>query len=276
MNHLNKKTFSFILTFLPPILAVLMGVTLFLALRFDFRSDIGHFSANSPFFLIFVGCAILSAVLGAGIAFFTSKKIPKDTLPAAGGIGGVIFSAGAAFSALLLFFMMLRDWILVGGFTLPAIGETILLPGISAFFVLGILSTKGSKLHGAAGLAACLSVNCLLFKSYFDFTLPLNSPIRNSVVVMEAALLISFLAATGSILGKVTFPVCCFARFTAVSLMGGISLGLVLTALFSKETLPAGVSVLRCVLCLLAAAAFLLQYPIPHENSQIQLTSEEQ
>jgi hypothetical protein len=210
MNQINRKQVSLIMGLVTLLLAVVIGVSLFLALRNDFDEDIGHFVAGSPFFTVFVISAVLAVLIGVGAAVAAKIKWMDFPAPLAEGFAARLPDCAAAASAVVFFIAELRDLIRAGAYTLPAIGELVFLPGIALFFVFGVLpSFRGGRLHGAAGIAACLSVNCLLFRSYFDFTLPLNSPIRNILVVMEAAYLLAFLVVTGNIFGKGTPSACC-------------------------------------------------------------------
>ncbi len=270
MNQSKRKKTLSVTGTVPVFFAFLIGISLFLALRSDFDGGIGHFASDSLFFAIFAGGCVLSLLFSAGAAFLWKKKQLDFPEPLFGGLAGAISPCGAALSALILFFMNLRELITERAFTWFSVGETLLLPGIALFFILSVIpSRRGGRLHGAMGILACLSVNCMLFKSYFDFTLPLNSPIRNALAVTEAAVLLSVLVTTGSILGKNAPPVCCFVRASAVSLAGGISLGLLLAALFVPQSIPDGVSVLLCALCFFAAAALLSQtFSYSHTNDK--------
>ncbi len=257
------------------LLAVVIGGSLFLALRNDFDEDIGHFAVGSPFFTVFVIGAVLAVLIGVGAAIAAKKKGMDLPAPLAEGFAARLPDCAAAVSALVFFVTELLDLIRSGTYTLPAIGELVFLPGIALFFLFGVLpSFRGGRLHGAAGIAACLSVNCLLFRSYFDFTLPLNSPIRNVLVVMEAAYLLALLVVTGNILGKATPSACYFVRCAAVSLMGGMALGLILAALFASDSVPHGVSILRCVLVFFSAAAVLFHPFNKKTTQQISTTGE--
>lgn len=264
MKHTPTKKDSHTAEIAAGLFAALIGLTLFLALRFDFDSDIGHFTKNSPFFLCFaflIGASVLSGVCFALIA---KQKNAASPTPLSEGVSACIAPCAAALSALLLFIMNLSA---LSRPSVTTLGAILLLPGISAFYILGILpSFRGGKLHAAAGILGTLSVNCLIFNSYFDFTLPLNSPIRNALIVMEAAYLLSLLFTTGSILGKTSAPMCHFVKLIGIALSGGIAFGLLLAAAFAPQNVPVGVSVLRCVLCLFSAAALYFQ-PFTYPNS---------
>ncbi len=260
MNQLKPKNFLSVTGLVSVCFALVIGVSLFLALAFDFDGDIGHFAVDSPLFSLFSVSAVLAVLFSAVSAVVGKKKDIGFPVPLFGGIAGMIPPVGAALSAAVLFAVNLRDLLANGDYSWFYVGETVLLPGIAAFFVLSVFpSYRGGKLHGAMGILACLSVNCMLFKSYFDFTLPLNSPIRNGLAVMEAALLLSILVTTGSMLGKTSPHVCCFVRSSAVSLAGGISLGIFLTAVFVPKNVPNGVSVLLCTMSFFAAVSLLSQ-----------------
>ena len=76
---------------------------------------------------------------------------------------------------------------------------------------------------------------------------------------MEAAFLVFLLVSVGSIFGKKAPAACYFARCAAVSLMCGISMGVLLAAWLVPQNVPDGVSALRCAVCLFSGAAALFQ-----------------
>ncbi len=161
--------------------------------------------------------------------------------------------------ALFLFVIGLGAEARAATHTLPSVGEVITLLGMALFFAFGAIPSKaGGKLHVLFGIFACLSVNLMLFKNYFDFTLPLNSPIRNALTLTEGAFLLHLLSEMRTLLGRNTVRFARFTSFVALSLTGGIAFGLLLALIFTPTTVPDGVSGARCVLCLLVAAnAFL-------------------
>lgn len=267
MNQNNELKFFRIIGILSFGIAVLMGTFLALAIGLDFDNSIGHFAVNSSFLYLFVGCSAFGILFGIFSAISAKKKEYSLTSPLQGGVEAWIFSFAAAFCALILFFTNIGAYINGNAASLPAIGVIVFLPGVAAFFILSLFpSLCGGIYHGIAGIAACLFVNCSLFKIYFDFTLPLNSPIRNALVVMEAAFLASLLLQTRCIFKKIGAPVFSFIRCITISLTGGISFGLVLAALIFPAKLPAGVSVLHCALCLFSSIVFGLRYFIPEKN----------
>ena len=251
MNKITQEKTKKTVTLILLILAVLAGLFLFLAVRNDFDSGIGHFAEGSVLFYGFAGFCLASLALCIGFGAWAKKHL---TLPGNREVSiPQIFTAySAALVALILFAADVWDMIRFGGYTIPGLAELVTLPGMTVFFVLAVSpARRGGRAHAIAGMFACLSVNFMLFKSYFDFTLPLNSPIRNALTVMEAALLLFLLSETRSILGKNTSFFCHLASGIAVSVMGGIALGLLLVTLIVPAQVPEGISLLRCVLCIL-------------------------
>lgn len=268
MNRNRSPKTSFAADFVSILLALLIGISLFLALRNDFDGDIGHFAAGSPFFCIFTAASVTAVLFALFTALLAKKKDYALPAPLFSGIPAMIAPLAASLSAMILFVMNAKSLVLEGGASAAKIGELVFLPGIAAFFILGILPAfRGKKLHCAAGIAAALSVNILIFNQYFDFNLPLNSPIRNAILVMEGAYLLALLFTTGSLLGRNSATVCHFIKRTTVALTGGIALGLLLAAWLAPESIPNGVSILRCVLCLFSAAAMLSQSFTPAEKT---------
>lgn len=254
MNKITQEKTQTIIALILIILAVLTGLFLFLAVRNDFDSGIGHFVRGSALFYGFAGSCLAAFVLCVGFGAWAKKHmaLPENHEVS---IAQIFTAYSAALAALVIFVTDVYAMIRFGGDTIPGVAELITLPGFTVFFVLGVSPTRrGGKAHAIAGFFACLSVNFMLFKSYFDFTLPLNSPIRNALTMMEAALLLFLLSETRSILGKNTPVFYYIATGIAVSVMGGIALGLLLVTLLVPAEIPEGVSLLRCILCIMVSA----------------------
>lgn len=139
---------------------------------------------------------------------------------------------------------------------LPLLLETVTLPAAALFFYkeAGLLKSGGSS-HALAGMGAVLSVTCTLFRRYFDFTLPMNSPIRNALIVAEACLLLYFLSQTRTILQRNTPAFFTFATGCTLFLSGSFSFGLLLTFLLAPDQCPNGVSLLRCFFLFFSACS---------------------
>lgn len=254
MNKITSQKTKKIIPLLLLILAILAGLFLFLAVRQDFDSDIGHFAQGSALFSCFIGFCLTALALCIGFSVWSKNHIPlPDNRDVS--IPQIFTAYSAALISLIIFATNGYSFIKFGGYTLPGFAEWITLPGMAIFFVLEVSRTRRkSKAHAVAGIFACLSVNFMLFKSYFDFTFPLNSPIRNALTVMEAALLLFLLSETRNILEKNTPVFFSIATGTAASIMGGIALGLLLVALIVPAEVPEGLSPLRCTLCILVSA----------------------
>lgn len=262
MNKITTQKTQKIITLLLLIFAVLAGLFLFLAVRRDFDSDIGHFARGSVLFFCFIGFCLAALALCIGLGAWSKNHLPlPDNREVS--IPQIFTAYSAALVAIVIFASNGYSFIKFGGYTLPGLAEWITLPGVAVFFVLEVSPTRRkSKAHAIAGIFACLSVNFMLFKRYFDFSFPLNSPIRNALTVMEAALLLFLLSETRSILDKNTPVFFSIASGAAVSMMGGIALGLLLVTLIVPAEIPQGISLLRCALCMLVsayAASSLLQ-----------------
>ncbi|MBE6599222.1 MAG: hypothetical protein E7638_07260 [Ruminococcaceae bacterium] len=254
MNQNNLKRIFFVLGAAAVVIAVFIGTTFFMASYSVFDADIGHFAAGSGMFYAFAAGCVGAVVFASAAAFLAKKKAAGDREPYYGTFRKIV-SLCSAIAALVLFVSELRSELVTEGYTLPALGALITMPGLVLFFALGAIpSLRGGKVHIVSGIAACLSVNLMMFKSYFDFTLPLNSPIRNALALMEAAFLLFLLSEMRTLLQRNTPAFRCIASFSAVMLTGGIALGMLLVLFFVPDNGLWGVSALRCVLCLTAAA----------------------
>ncbi len=244
----QKKSFP-IPAVLAGVFALFVGLTLFLAMRSDFQTDIGHFAVGSPLVIAFIAGCAASAVLAAVLAFAAGQKGRAEAVPYS--FVRKVTSICTAAAAAVLFVVVLWSELLTPGRSVPSVISLVTMPGLVAFYALGAFP---GKIRAWVGIAACLSANFMLFRGYFDFTLPLNSPIRNAIAVMEAAFLLFLLSEMRSLLGRGMGVFGRFASFAAVSLMGGIALGLGLAMTLSAGTVPDGVSFTQCVFCFLAAA----------------------
>ncbi len=181
-----------------PILTLLGGITCALTLLTGFDADISHIQSDSLWYaltLAFWGCGAL-LILGA---IFPFGRRVRQYRPAKANTPVTFCSF---FTAALLCLHALRQ--LYTAFTTapdPSAAVDILplakLAGVFLLFAaLYFLYTgldKRDSLGMVLSILACLAVILVLFRDYFDFTLPLNSPLRNLSILAWSGMLLFLL-----------------------------------------------------------------------------------
>lgn len=244
------------------ILAAVTAVTYFFAMKNDFDADIGHFSLGSiPFYI----CAAATAVsaLAAVASAYSSKKFVCSSTPE----NGAVYYFGACLAAvisLVLFAVGLRDMrltVLSGGAAVSSLSvkskfelaELILTPFIALSYLLSLIGrTKVSGIRSAVTVLAALSLNLSLFACYFDFSLPLNSPVRNYTTIIDSSVLLFLLSEA-----RLSFPAeekrasysfSVLASALASSVTLGISAGMLLHRLICPISGDPNPDLYRCAL----------------------------
>ncbi|MBQ8642858.1 MAG: hypothetical protein IJ480_11655 [Clostridia bacterium] len=221
----------------PPVLAALAGICWALTCRLDFDWNIGHPAAGSVWYGLTIALLLLGTVSAAAVmipAFRTRQYRMPRTGP------GETFSA---FLAAALFGIRCLRQVYDLATTAPdsaAAGllDKLCVPAMllcALYFLCAGLGKKGGIMTFLS-MGSCLAVMLTLFRDYFDFTLPLNSPIRNLSMLVYAALLLFFLAETRMHvdLWYAGMPFSVLAYTSVILLAGGIGLGQAVTALLGN------------------------------------------
>ncbi|MGN1346550.1 MAG: hypothetical protein ACI4V1_07170 [Eubacteriales bacterium] len=235
-----------------PALGILIALALSFGLIFDFDEIIGHFDFGSvKFYVLCAGiaaAAILSAVLGiASRHTFSLNAYPDSPLLS------LCASYFTAIMALMTTFTSLYDLLVLhlrnaGESKIELVG-LLLLPALSLSMILGAhAKTRSSIPRIVLALLAALSVNLNMFACYFDFTLPLNSPVRNVITIVQAGVLLLLLSETRLALScqsRASAPFFIFTSAFAASAVLGISFGLCCYAFTSADAGSMGISIYR-------------------------------
>ena len=225
-----------------PALAFLTGIFWLLTCLSDFHWSIGHIENGSVWFLLTLAALALGGICTALLAIPGRRtrqyRLPEVTLPE---------TFCALFAAFLIGISALRCF--YEQFTTPpaSIMDTGALGKLAAagilfcavyFLCLG-LGRKG-HLMSLLSIAACAGVMLVLFRDYFDFALPLNSPLRNITMLAWASLLLFFIAEARSHVDlwytDVPFTIC--SSCAVILFCGGFGLGQAVLALFGYAQFP--------------------------------------
>ena len=233
------------------VLALILGVCYALAMRFDFDFPIGHFALDSILFHIVIAvCAI--GVAASALAYFSSGTKILDPLPESGPRS---LFAGLLAAAMCL--VILCQAIRVSAAAIPeklvSPENLSLLSAVLGLFLAAsvILSwfpeNRGMKTFPVvSAVLGALSVNIAMFACYFDFTVPLNSPVRNLTTLMQASILLFLFSEARLLIVKgpkdLPVPFQLATQFAAVILGMGISLGGILWRVIRWFTLTAEAS----------------------------------
>lgn len=237
-----------------PILGLVVALFLSVGLVTSFDEEIGHFEYGAvPFFLTAGGIAAsaaVSALLGRlAREKFSLTAAPESTLLS------MCSSYFAAIMAVIASAAELYDFYVLHA--RPA--ETLelfaaaLLPALAVSAILGTSEkTRGSVPHIFCAIVAVLALNFNMFACYFDFTLPLNSPIRNIVTIAQAGTMLFLLSEVRLALSpekRATAPFLVFTSAFAASAVLGISFGLCIYSFVSPNAAEMGISLYRFACC---------------------------
>jgi len=236
----GKRTRSFLrlyaafLKFLP-IFAVLGGIFWILTISMTFDSDIGHVRKGSPWFILCCICLAAGIVYtlftAAGSRFSRQYRIATPGMPE---IFLSFFTAGLFGIRFLqeLYTLVVDSGMEKAGTTTVLAAVTMLFPAL--YFVCMGLGKRGTLVTVMA-MGSIAHMMFTLFRDYFDFTLPLNSPLRGMATLACAALLLFFIA-EGRMhvnLWQAELPFSVFAAACTVLLTGAAGIGQIVLSLTS-------------------------------------------
>ncbi len=179
-----------------PVCALLAGLCWAMALATGFDADIGHIQKSCPWLYLLLIPLLAGAVITGALAF-PAKRTRQYRLPKTG--VGEAFTA--LFAAALLGFHALKE--IYALTTTPpeanTLGPDLTMPAaVALFFCTAYLLMAGIGRKSAfkpwLAMGSVVSCTLVLFRDYFDFTLPLNSPIRYMTALTIMGLLLFFLA----------------------------------------------------------------------------------
>lgn len=219
-------------------LAAVIAASFFLAMRNDFDYIIGHFDSASLSFGILKFAAIAAVIVSCALALVARKSASFADDPAETPITtfAAILTALMSVAGLVATALDISLGVAVDRFQTVSI---ILLPFVGISMILSLIpSLCRSRVRQITAILAVLSVNFSMFSDYFDFTLPLNSPVRNLVTVMKSAALIYLLSEARFSFGKkserATVPFFILTSGVAGSVSLGYSLGAIAFSLTSS------------------------------------------
>lgn len=181
-------------------LAVLAGIFWSLTCLTTFDWDIGHIASGSLWFTLAALCWGIGFA-GTAALMIPAWRVRQYRFPDTG--LGETFSG---FLAAALFGVHALRQLMTAFTTAPssaAMINTAALSKLAAgclfltalYFLCTGLGRRGVLLT-VLSMGGCVSVMLVLFRDYFQFDLPLNSPVRNLSMLAYAALLLFFLAET--------------------------------------------------------------------------------
>ena len=244
-----------------PVCLIVLGLSYFFALCTGFDYKIGHFDPSFLFGLT-TAAVIAGTLLSAVPAFLTKQAVSVTSVPADNlgslfaSVMGAILAVILAVDSILAFTPETTIVQKLEVFTLP-------LLALSLIFVL-----RGTWIHRLSAIIAVLSVNLTMFSCYFDPNVPINSPVRNLTVILQASMLLLLLSEARLSFGveswRITVPFYIFANGTASVLGGGIALGGLLNRFLTSQGTDPNLSALRLGLYLaLAVLASARLFSLP-------------
>lgn len=232
------------------LLALVTAVSLSSGLVFDFDYDIGHFDFGSASFYIMTVAIVASTVCSTVLGLRSAGRFTLTALPTSEPLS--TFSAYfTALMAVITSAAYLYDRLVMH---LPSNGtlellSAVLFPTVSVSMILGAHEkTAHSTAHVFFSLLAPIAVTLNMFACYFDFSLPLNSPVRDLVIVAQSGVLLFLLSETRLAISpdkRATAPFFIFTSAFATSAVLGISLGLCVFGFVSPHAVEMDISVYR-------------------------------
>lgn len=224
-----------ILVFVFPVLALLTAAGYFLAMKNDFDTAIGHFASDSVPYMLVIITVLVSVLLAGAAALIGSRAASFNGDPDENPVSlfGAVFTALMSLASL---FPVAGDLMLGVSVSKAAIAAAVLTPFIGVSMVLSIIPAyRFSSARRFCAVLAAVCVNISMFADYFDFTLPLNSPVRNLVTVAKGAVLLYLLSEARFSFGFASSrPTLLFTVFSS-ALTASASLGYTLGAILSNS-----------------------------------------
>ncbi len=233
------------------ILGLVTAAALSCGLVLEFDAEIGHFAFGAlSFYLTAAGVAAATAV-SAFLGKYAQGKFSLTAFPDTAPLS-TCASYFSAFLAIVTAAASLYDIYMINlGVTASKleIAAAFLLPALSVSLILGAHEKyRTSVVRIVFALLAALAVNINMFACYFDFTLPLNSAVRNLITITQAGVVLLLLSEARLALSpetRATAPFFVFTSAFAASAVAGISLGLCVFAFVSPNAVTMEISVYR-------------------------------
>lgn len=235
------------------ILAIFSALSVSAALVRNFDEEIGHFSRGSVWFYLLCAITVISVISSAVLAILSSKKISLYKEP-----GEDLFSLFASVlcalvsAAAFIFFLISLPGYSVSKNLLQILSGLLLVFLAAGVFISVFPKYKNSPARAVLMLFGCVAVNLDMFARYFDFTLPLNSPIRNLETIMQACALLFLLSEARLTLGAKdahnTAKFYIFTSAAASSLSLGIGIGEIIFKISSPVAASGAMPIIRLAL----------------------------
>ena len=178
----------------------LAGVFWALTCLQDFHWDIGHVASGSLWFTLAMLCWILGFA-GTAALMIPARRVRQYRFPETG-----LGETFTGFLAAALFGVHALRQVMTAFTTAPSSAAAINTAALSklaagclflaALYFLCVGLGRRGILMTVLSMGGAVSVMLVLFRDYFQFDLPLNSPVRNLSMLAYAALLLFFLAET--------------------------------------------------------------------------------
>lgn len=224
------------ITVIYPFLAVVISISYFLALKFDFETTIGHFKCGSVWFYILSAAILIAAAVSVVLSKLSEKKVSVTSYPEHGPLS-IFASIFAALTAVMLLVSSAAD---LSRGLLDSFGKyaAYLVPFITLSMLLSLSKkTAVGLIRTICATLGAVSINLTMFDLYFNFSIPINSPVRNLTIVANTAVLL-FLFSEARLTFKmnerrVLTPFYIFSCTTTAAIALGISCGAILSKIFA-------------------------------------------
>jgi len=257
MDKIKKQKYIIVSAAVSIVLAVVTAVSYYIAMKNDFDSSIEHFASGSAAFVAFAVSAAVSAVFSLALSVILTKNQEIASEPKT----SILSAFGAVLSAVMCISIVFSE---TGAFAKSSSAETsapVIIAAVLTVFIgvsaiLNMLKIKiPQSVRIVVATLAVAAVIVRLFASYFDFSHPINGPVRNINTIIEASALIFLISearltfgTAKSPLNKTTAFFYLFSCMVMVSVGFGFSLGALIYGIVNGYSGNPNLSLMRLAL----------------------------
>ena len=222
-----------------PALGIIVAIGYCLAMKRDFEYSIHHFAQDSVWFWIFAVAGVIAFAISATLSVLPMKTVAivKSPIPSPAGLFATILCTVMCIGTLITETKVGPEQIIS---PMQKLGGILCIFIAITFAMSCVKKYRGGIFHKIASILGLFSVNAAMFACYFDFSEPLNGPVRNITTIMQAAVILILISETRLAFGvpakRVTSVLYIFSSCATSSLALGFSLGGILYGIFSSSS----------------------------------------
>lgn len=217
------------------IFAVITAASVSGGMILSFDREVGHFAYNSTWLYVIGASLALSAIVSGILGLISKNKFSFAEFPETTWLSWFASFLGGIMA--IIYAVRLAECYRTGSSPLSLLSG-ILFAALAISLILGCFRRRSTSLFRAVfSILAALSVIASMFACYFDFTLPINSPVRHLITVDQAGVVLMLLQESRFAIApekRATSGFFAFSTAFASSAVLGISSGLVIFTLAAQ------------------------------------------